>query len=914
MLISLVFQAVNKASSSIIKIGQDVAKLGMVSSVLSAPGMKQGFGVFADGFGLASLAATKAMQTIESQVNKAQSLQQQFVGNASSLSAQTARSFDESYGVIAEISNKITEISAPLPGETQKYKDIGNTLQASIIRGYVDKKGNVDFAGFGQAVTELSTNYGALSMGKGMGSQNATLFLQRALNGSSFAELNQLEFGEKSPEVINAIKSELKKLGYTELKSISGLAKRAELLGRATRPFVSEEFIEKSSNTIEGITESFNTKVFDQRVGIFGMFREVNDKGTGIKNAIEAYTKFLSAVIGDKGIFAKLGEFARTIGIAIDPMQIAHDMFLLFTEGVLILGNGIEAATNSFKKNKNIFSALGAFLDTVATQIAEDLGISNFKLRLPEQLDGLFSFLGEGISQAKIIAGKGIDFLLPKLESGFVIASEFFVDLFNDFSSGKIKLPDFSNLSSPDFSGLANIDKEIAPFINKIIRWTGDQFSGVTLPDVKNAGRSAGVATGELASKTGDGASGFIKSTFDVINGINWGEISTMIGDGILAGVVYFREATKSSVPGIVDGLVKVTDQTVEGLNTGLSNVKDSIFADGNFGDLNTKVAIGSYQFGESIGIWLGSAVSYLANLDWGGILIGIGDSAIILGGLFIVSINALCSSLGGLFNGINDEVIRGTAKPFKNFSDTTAYAIIGICQSTGEMFTSAWDSIKSGTKSVTTPMFSNIGYGIKGSMDSFGQAWNDISSYTVKVIKDITKGVTDYISKVFQDMMNTVNSIKIPGLNLNVGQTAQVAGSAIGDGLSAANTNIIQPVWNSPIIKKITGRYMGNIPSGYVPNAANGLMSAINEERLNMPLGANIVVANDKEFILSPTNKKLSNTRTQSSSSAPTIGNITININGVGRNSINIAEEVADLVIGMLEGRIETEFSANIS
>lgn len=251
MLISLVFQAVNKASSSIIKIGQDVAKLGMISSVLSAPGMKQGFSVFAGGFDLASLAATKAMQTIESQVNKAQSLQQQFVGNSASLSAQTARSFDESYDVIAAISNKITEIAAPLPGETQKYKDIGNVLQASIIRGYVDKKGNVDFAGFGQAVTELSTNYGALSMGKGMGSQNATLFLQRALNGSSFAELNQLEFGEKSPEVLNAIKNELKKLGYTELKSISGLAKRAELLGRATRPFVSEEFIEKSSNTID---------------------------------------------------------------------------------------------------------------------------------------------------------------------------------------------------------------------------------------------------------------------------------------------------------------------------------------------------------------------------------------------------------------------------------------------------------------------------------------------------------------------------------------------------------------------------------------------------------------------------------------------------------------------------------------
>ena len=357
-----------------------------------------------------------------------------------------------------------------------------------------------------------------------------------------------------------------------------------------------------------------------------------------------------------------------------------------------------------------------------------------------------------------------------------------------------------------------------------------------------------------------------------------------------------------------------MTDQTVEGLNTGLSNVKDSIFADGNFWDLNTKVAIGSYQFGESIGIWLGSAVSYLANLDWGGILIGIGDSAIILGGLFIVSINALCSSLGGLFNGINDEVIRGTAEPFRNFSDTTAYGIIGICQSTGEMFSSAWDSIKAETKSVADPIFANIGYGIKGSMDSFGEAWNGISSYTVKVIKDITKGVTDYISKVFQDMMNTINNIKIPGLNLNVGQTAQATGSAIGDGLSAAKNDVWLPMWNSSFVSQATGRHMGNIPNGYVPNAAGGLMSAINEEQINMPLGANIVVANDKEFILSPTNKKLSNTRTQSSSSAPTIGNITININGVGRNSINIAEEVADLVIRMLEGRIETEFSANIS
>jgi hypothetical protein len=45
-----------------------------------------------------------------------------------------------------------------------------------------------------------------------------------------------------------------------------------------------------------------------------------------------------------------------------------------------------------------------------------------------------------------------------------------------------------------------------------------------------------------------------------------------------------------------------------------------------------------------------------------------------------------------------------------------------------------------------------------------------------------------------------------------------------------------------------------------------------------------------------------------------PRIGNINININGIGRSSMNIAEEVADFVIGILEGRIEAEYSANIS
>jgi hypothetical protein len=1034
MLISLVFQAVNKASSEIVKIGQDVARLGAVSSVLSAPGMKQGFAVFADGFSLASLAATKAMQTIEQQIGKAQSLQQQFVGNAASLSAQTARSFDESYGVIAEISNKITEISAPLPGETQKYKDIGNILQASLIRGYVDKKGNVDFAGFGQAVTGLSTNYGALALGKGMGSQNATLFLQRALNGSSFAELNQLEFGEKSPEVINAIKNELKKMGYTELKSIQGLAKRASLLERATKPFISDEFIEKSSSTIEGITESFNTKVFDQRVGIFGMFREINDKGTGIKNAIEAYTKFLGAVIGDKGIFAKLGEFAKTIGIAIDPMQIAHDMFLLFTEGVLILGNGIEAATNSFKKNRNIFSAVGAFFDTVANQIAEDLGVSNFHIKLPEQLDGVFSFLGDGISQAQIIAGKGVDFVLPILQSGFANVSDFFADLFNKFNSGEIEVPDFSkigdiynnlninNIKSPDFSGIADINQAIPPFVNRIISWTGNQFSGVTLPEIQNAGQSAGQGAGDLFVKFSDGASKFVKSTFDTINGINWGEISTMIGNGILAGITYFREFTMSSIPGIVDGLVKITGEIINGLGTAISNIKDSIFADGNFADLNTKVAIGSYQLGESIGAWLGSGISYLANLNWGGILVGIGNTAIILGGLFIVAVNAVCSVIGGMLVGFEKEVKRGLQKPISSFISEFNAGFTGIFQSVSEMATSVWDTITKWTQSTITRIKNEITYGIKGSLDSLSQAWNDITSYIVNLLKKTVSATKNTIGSIFSGVMNKINNINIPVVNKTPAEILQKTGQILqktppAQAIKAVKENVLIPVWESPVIKKITGRYMGNIPEGYVPNAANGLMSAINEERLNMPLGANIVVANNKEFILAPTNKKFSGSPTQSnelkntprigdfavninnlilnsqavnrvaerrgadasknfstvskfptnqqinkkvidtsmngldltkemmnipmganiaaasnrdfviqstqktpdsiktpSNNAPKIGNITININGVGRNAVNIAEEVADLVIGMLEGRIESEYSANIS
>jgi hypothetical protein len=808
------------------------------------------------------------------------------------LSAQTARSFDESYGVIAGISNKITELAAPLPGETQKYKDIGNVLQAAIIRGYVDKKGNVDFAGFGNAVTDLSINYGALAMGKGMSVPNATLFLQRALNGSSFAELNQLEFGEKSPEVINAIKNELKKLGHTELKSIRGLAKRAELLSRATRPFVSEEFIERSANTIEGITESFNTKVFDQRVGIFGMFREINDRGTGMKTAIESYTKFLGATIGDKGLFTKLGEFAKTIGIAIDPMQIAHDMFLLFTEGVLILGNGIEAATNSFKEKRNIFHAIGAFISTVTSQIAEDLGLPkiNFGAMIPKQFDQLISFLGVGVSQAEILIRKGIDFALPIIQSGFVYVSGFFSDIFNNLSNGNFKLPNIGDLS--------NIGSAIAPFINDVILQTQNLFSGITIASIFKSGKNAGNFVGDLFTKAGDITSNLIRWVFDTVNGVNWGGIAEMIGQGISTGIIVIREFVLAAIPKVVNSLIGVTNTAIQGLTTMISNVADYMFDVNNFAKINAMVQAGSLLLGDTIGRVLGSVVSYVVGLDWGGIFIGIGKAVFIIGGLATIALNSIIHIFIGMFNGLVDEITRGGKPAFINFGNTFNYGMQGTLESIEKMLLSAFSNMNTA-----------IEYGVKGTLDFYGQAWKDLTSYVMSLITNTVNSIKNFINNIFTGLINQINSINIPGLNLNPTQLVQTTGSSIGEGVSAAKNELWMPVWNSPIIKKITGRYQGNIP-----NAAGGLMSAVNEEYLNMPLGANIVVANNKEFILSPKKKLSSVYNPSKSNNAPTIGNVTININGVGRNAVNIAEEVAEIVIGVLEGRIEAEYSANLS
>lgn len=84
---------------------------------------------------------------------------------------------------------------------------------------------------------------------------------------------------------------------------------------------------------------------------------------------------------------------------------------------------------------------------------------------------------------------------------------------------------------------------------------------------------------------------------------------------------------------------------------------------------------------------------------------------------------------------------------------------------------------------------------------------------------------------------------------------------------------------------------------NGHIPNAANGLMGAAVAESNAMPTGAQVVVANDREFVLKPTGK--------SARSGGNTYNFTIN----GTN----AKEIANEVMAMIQQRFEAEMNTQL-
>lgn len=754
------------------------------------------FGAAVTGFGLITSAAQQGLNAIEGQFGKARELQQTFVGNASSLAAQTGRSFDESNSVITAISTEITNQAAALPGLTQNYKDLSNTLQGILIRGFVDKKGNVDFAGFGKSVEGLSLNYEALSAGKNVNTGATQGFLQRALAGGSIAELSQLEFGIRSPEVIQALKTELKKQGLTELSQVRGLAQKSNILVGAAAPFISDDFKSRSANTVEGVSRGFETKLFDQRIGTFGLLRSVNDEGTGIKTAIEAYTKFLSVTIGEKGLFTKLGDLAKTLGIFVDPMQVLHDGFLLFTEAVLIVDSALDKATNIIKGGGGIFKGVQTFFTSIAEDVAKDLGIQTPSF----DTGSIFQNIGNSVSGLLSSAGTTVSNLINQMT------------------------PIIGNALSSAWGAIAGVFQGITPIINAVLSQASNFLGSI------NFGAIGSVA-GDIFVKIVSGLSSFVQ-------GIDWGSLLSGAGN-LLAGVVVFGfKFIDKSITSLTGILTNITNNAISELNNLMGGVG---------GKFDEKAMIIAIQIGAGVGKMWGALNNYVRSVDWVGLTLAVGHIILVAG-----------------------EVLIGLGIGF----------VAGFYEETSKSMSKTWTRIG----------------------DSIGNAWNGLISSLVNGINDIKNWLGNFVTNLITQGKNNLKA----ALNF---PTEQVVGQAI------TNTGTTASNWIGDRVNDVANFFgMGAKYSGNIPTAANGLFGAASTESSRMPLGANLVMANDKEFILAPARRPISSAVGSGNSGSGMVVNhagnsFTINING----AVGDMKAIADEVIAAIQSRIDGELMAQL-
>ena len=362
------------------------------------------------------------------------------------LSSQQATEFNDRLG--AQLSSK----AASLPGDTAAYQRIFRSTSDSVAPAFL-KDGVFDQAGFGATALNLSSTFGAIGAAGGLDAGAVGMGLTRALSGGSTAELKQLQLFENNPILANAIDESLAKMGAKSLKDLT-LMNRLKVILDAGAKIVTPAFIEQSSNSVSGLTAGFQSLLFDEDAGLFGLKRDLDSKLPGVQSAFTSFNTVLSKLIGGDGVFAQIQGILGAFNLP-DPMQLLKNA-LDFASGVLdklinilqgingLLSSGFDAASTLPLLVGQIFEGFLSVVEGLGTGFDPD----KFGAVLADGLDAIFVFFGELFSGA--IFGFGTDKNSVAARVAMILGG---------FVSGAISTiaSFFTNLDSSTWMGLAAV-------------------------------------------------------------------------------------------------------------------------------------------------------------------------------------------------------------------------------------------------------------------------------------------------------------------------------------------------------------------------------------------------------------------------------------------------------------------------
>jgi hypothetical protein len=251
-----------------------------------------------------------------------------------------------------------------------------------------------------------------------------------------------------------------------------------------------------------------------------------------------------------------------------------------------------------------------------------------------------------------------------------------------------------------------------------------------------------------------------------------------------------------------------------------------------------------SVALGASVGQMLGVAVDFLSRLDYGALLM-------IIGQLAIGAVAGIAGFIGGVGIGILPGLWKGIVNIGKGIGDGFTTFMLAINQT----FIDALNLLPPDIANVLT-------IGFKATNVLLTNGWGAFIDY---INKALTSGL-DYLKQIGERIISPLRNVPIIGGMLPQPPTTANAATAI----AAAPTAV------------------GAMFNGHVPNAAGGLMDAARRESAAMPRNAQVVVANNKEYILQP----------RGTTSVGRGGNtFQISINGANHSPAEIAQLVLEAI-----------------
>ena len=319
-------------------------------------------------------------------LSSAGKFQTQSIAAAQDIATNLNTPLDTAKEIVEKSQIEIAKIAASLPGETEDYSKVFNSLSGTLAENF---RGNAD--GFSKAALDMTKRVTALASIRGANADDAGSAANKFLSGSAtYGEMMGNDLFQKNPELQKALKNVAKEEGLSLDKwQTLTQQQRYKIFNRALTLAAPDTLFDAFQGTYESVTQGIQTALIDPQTGIFGVLRKV-DLSTGIKSNV--LDQAAASLLALTDLFGSLGKLGEKLGFSFDPMLALAETLSTFTGFV----RGFDAALNSLLGGGDfdLGNAFGFDLDMIPQKISEFLG-SILKWFENLDVDALGSALGK---------------------------------------------------------------------------------------------------------------------------------------------------------------------------------------------------------------------------------------------------------------------------------------------------------------------------------------------------------------------------------------------------------------------------------------------------------------------------------------------------------------------------------------